>query len=263
MKEKRWTDWTPFTYPFNLTQQPAASIPCGLTKAGLPVGLQIVGPRYDDCARAARGARVRDRRSRSRCPTSRRWREAPVTDGRRDRSRWARAAGGFRRRRTGRTATSSRPAAISSRRRWSPPTGRASSRCRSKRREPLLGWWSPDPRGILPLDGLRVTRSMRQSAKRFEVRVDTCFGTVIRACGDPSRESGWITRGFISAYTALHELGWAHSVEVFDREGDSGRRPLRRAYQRAVRRRVDVPPAARRVEGGADGARGPDAASPA
>jgi aspartyl-tRNA(Asn)/glutamyl-tRNA(Gln) amidotransferase subunit A len=53
---KRWTDWTPFTYPFNLTQQPAASIPCGFTKAGLPVGLQIVGPKYADALvlRAAR-----------------------------------------------------------------------------------------------------------------------------------------------------------------------------------------------------------------
>ena len=53
---KRWTDWTPFTFPFNLTQQPAASIPCGLTKAGLPVGLHIVGPRYADALvlRAAR-----------------------------------------------------------------------------------------------------------------------------------------------------------------------------------------------------------------
>jgi aspartyl-tRNA(Asn)/glutamyl-tRNA(Gln) amidotransferase subunit A len=52
----RWTDWTPFTYPFNLTQQPAASIPCGLTRAGLPVGLHIVGPRYADALvlRAAR-----------------------------------------------------------------------------------------------------------------------------------------------------------------------------------------------------------------
>jgi aspartyl-tRNA(Asn)/glutamyl-tRNA(Gln) amidotransferase subunit A len=56
MKEKRWTDWTPFTYPFNLTQQPAASIPCGFTNAGLPAGLQIVGPRYGDALvmRAAR-----------------------------------------------------------------------------------------------------------------------------------------------------------------------------------------------------------------
>jgi aspartyl-tRNA(Asn)/glutamyl-tRNA(Gln) amidotransferase subunit A len=53
---KRWTDWTPFTYPFNLTQQPAASIPCGFTSDGLPVGLQIVGPRYADALvlRAAR-----------------------------------------------------------------------------------------------------------------------------------------------------------------------------------------------------------------
>jgi aspartyl-tRNA(Asn)/glutamyl-tRNA(Gln) amidotransferase subunit A len=48
LKEKRWTDWTPFTYPFNLTQQPAAAIPCGLTKKRLPVGLHIVGPRYAD-----------------------------------------------------------------------------------------------------------------------------------------------------------------------------------------------------------------------
>jgi len=71
----------------------------------------------------------------------------------------------------------------------------------------------------VPLDKLRVTRSMRQSAKRFEIRIDTCFPEVIRACADPSRESGWITPEFIDAYTALHRLGWAHSVEVFDREG--------------------------------------------
>ncbi len=83
----------------------------------------------------------------------------------------------------------------------------------------LLGWFSPNPRGILPLDGLRVTRSMRQSAKRFEVRVDTCFTRVIRGCADPSREGGWITDDFIDSYTRLHELGWAHSIEVFDRSG--------------------------------------------
>jgi len=54
--KKRWIDWTPFTFPFNLTQQPAASIPCGVTKAGLPVGLHLVGPRYNDALvlRAAR-----------------------------------------------------------------------------------------------------------------------------------------------------------------------------------------------------------------
>jgi aspartyl-tRNA(Asn)/glutamyl-tRNA(Gln) amidotransferase subunit A len=44
----RWTEWTPFTYPFNMTQQPAASLPCGLTSSGLPVGLQVVGPRHAD-----------------------------------------------------------------------------------------------------------------------------------------------------------------------------------------------------------------------
>jgi len=48
MLQSRWTDWTPFSFPFNLTQQPAASIPCGLTRAGLPVGLHLVGPRYAD-----------------------------------------------------------------------------------------------------------------------------------------------------------------------------------------------------------------------
>ena len=53
---ERWHQWTPFTYPFNLTQQPAASVPCGFTADGLPVGLQIVGPRFSDqlVLRAAR-----------------------------------------------------------------------------------------------------------------------------------------------------------------------------------------------------------------
>ena len=81
----------------------------------------------------------------------------------------------------------------------------------------VLGWWSPDPRGVLPLGGLRVTRSMRQSAKRFEIRVDTCFTRVMRGCADPSRDNSWITDEFIEGYTRLHELGWAHSIEVFDR----------------------------------------------
>ena len=84
----------------------------------------------------------------------------------------------------------------------------------------VLGWWSPTPRGILPLEGLRVTKSMRQSAKRFDVRVDTRFAQVMRACANPARESGWITEEFIAAYTRLHELGWAHSVEAFDKSGE-------------------------------------------
>lgn len=79
---------------------------------------------------------------------------------------------------------------------------------------PML-WWSPDPRGILPLDGLRVSRSLRASVRRMEIRVDTCFEDVIRACADPNRDSGWIDEEVIAAYTGLHELGWAHSVEAW------------------------------------------------
>jgi aspartyl-tRNA(Asn)/glutamyl-tRNA(Gln) amidotransferase subunit A len=55
--ETHWVDWSPFSYPFNMTRQPAASIPCGLTAAGLPIGLQIVGPLYAD-ARVLRAARA-------------------------------------------------------------------------------------------------------------------------------------------------------------------------------------------------------------
>jgi len=53
---RRWTEWTPFSYPFNLTQQPAASVPCGRTASGLPIGLHVVGPRHSDALvlRAAR-----------------------------------------------------------------------------------------------------------------------------------------------------------------------------------------------------------------
>jgi leucyl/phenylalanyl-tRNA---protein transferase len=89
----------------------------------------------------------------------------------------------------------------------------------AERPEPLLAWWSPELRGILPLGKFRQTRSLRQSAKHFDIRVDTCFGDVIRECANPARPSAWITPEFIRAYTRLHELGWAHSVEAFDRQG--------------------------------------------
>ncbi|MGH8998893.1 MAG: leucyl/phenylalanyl-tRNA--protein transferase [Acidimicrobiia bacterium] len=82
-----------------------------------------------------------------------------------------------------------------------------------------LGWWSPDPRGILPLDGLRVSRSLRRSRRRFEVRVDTAFEVVIGACADPTRPGGWISDEMRHAYIRLHKLGWAHSVEAWDAEG--------------------------------------------
>jgi leucyl/phenylalanyl-tRNA--protein transferase len=88
------------------------------------------------------------------------------------------------------------------------------------RRGGPLAWWSPDPRAVLPLDGLRVTRSMRRSARCYDVRVDTAFEAVMRACADPARDHGWITDEFIAAYVRLHELGWAHSVEAWTPEGE-------------------------------------------
>ena len=80
-------------------------------------------------------------------------------------------------------------------------------------------WWSPVERGILPLDGLRVSRSLRQSARHLEVRVDRAFGEVVRACADPSRDGAWIDPSIAAAYTRLHDLGWAHSVETW-RDGE-------------------------------------------
>jgi leucyl/phenylalanyl-tRNA--protein transferase len=76
-------------------------------------------------------------------------------------------------------------------------------------------WWSPVERGVLPLDRLRVSRSLRQSARKMEIRVDTAFAEVIAACGDPARDSGWIDADVLDAYTRLHDLGWAHSVEAW------------------------------------------------
>ncbi len=86
---------------------------------------------------------------------------------------------------------------------------------RVDRRRRTLGWWSPDPRGILPLDGLHVSRSLRKHLPRFEIRRDTAFEAVMRGCADPRRPHGWIDDEFVAAYVGLHELGWAHSVETW------------------------------------------------
>ncbi len=84
-------------------------------------------------------------------------------------------------------------------------------------RRGLMAWWSPDPRGVLPLDGLKVSRSLRRSCERFEIRVDTVFDEVISACGDKRRPGAWIDHDVKRAYGRLHQLGWAHSVEAWDR----------------------------------------------
>jgi leucyl/phenylalanyl-tRNA---protein transferase len=82
-------------------------------------------------------------------------------------------------------------------------------------RRQAIGWWSPDPRGIVPLDGLRVSRSLRASVRRFDIRIDTAFDDVIAACADPNRADGWISPRIQQAYLEMHRLGWAHSVEAW------------------------------------------------
>lgn len=82
-----------------------------------------------------------------------------------------------------------------------------------------LIWWSPQTRAVIPLEGLKVSRTMRRSAKKFEIRFDTQFENVMRNCAAPHRDNGWITEEFIDAYVRLHHLGWAHSVEVIDENG--------------------------------------------
>lgn len=83
-----------------------------------------------------------------------------------------------------------------------------------------MAWWSPDPRGVLPLDALRMTGSLRRSCRRFEVRVDTAFDAVVAACADPARRGGWIDQRIARAYRELHRLGWAHSVEAWTADGE-------------------------------------------
>lgn len=82
------------------------------------------------------------------------------------------------------------------------------------RGEPM-GWFSPVHRGVLPLDGLRVSRSLRRASRDFEVRLDTAFEQVIGECGHPDRPDGWINEDVRGAYLRLHDLGWAHSVETW------------------------------------------------
>jgi leucyl/phenylalanyl-tRNA---protein transferase len=83
-----------------------------------------------------------------------------------------------------------------------------------------LAWWAPEPRGVIPLDGLVVSRSLRRSCERYQVTVDTCFEPVMTACADPTRRGSWIDRPVREAYLRLHQLGWAHSVEAWSGDGE-------------------------------------------
>jgi leucyl/phenylalanyl-tRNA---protein transferase len=82
-----------------------------------------------------------------------------------------------------------------------------------------LGWWSPDPRGVLLPGRVHVGRSLRRSLARFEVSLDESFAEVVAACADPQRAHGWITPAYQHSYLELHRLGWAHSIEVWGSDG--------------------------------------------
>lgn len=83
---------------------------------------------------------------------------------------------------------------------------------------PPIGWWSPDPRGVLLPGDLHVSRSLRRAIGRYQIRVDTAFEQVVAHCADPTRPGRWITPPIVTAYLTLHRMGWAHSVETW-REG--------------------------------------------
>ncbi|MGI8614942.1 MAG: leucyl/phenylalanyl-tRNA--protein transferase [Nocardioidaceae bacterium] len=80
--------------------------------------------------------------------------------------------------------------------------------------QPMV-WWSPVRRGVLDLADLVVSRSLRQSCRRYEVRVDTAFEEVVAACADPDRPGAWIGAEIQRRYAELNGLGWAHSVEAW------------------------------------------------
>ena len=87
----------------------------------------------------------------------------------------------------------------------------------SRRR--LMGWYSPMVRGVLPLDGLRVTRSLRKMTRRYDIRIDSDFEAVLDGCADRRREGGWIDRDIRRVYRQLHRAGHVHSVEAWTGSG--------------------------------------------
>lgn len=88
--------------------------------------------------------------------------------------------------------------------------------------EPIL-WWSPDPRMVLFPAELRVSRSLRKTLRKqdYDLRVDSAFSTVMRCCSMPREGQGgtWISAEMIAAYSRLHDMGLAHSVETW-RDGE-------------------------------------------
>ena len=78
-----------------------------------------------------------------------------------------------------------------------------------------IGWFSPDPRGIIPLDAFHVPHGLKRVLKKgiFQIKLDTSFEAVVRACAD--RPETWISDRIVQSYANLHRLGFAHSVEAW------------------------------------------------
>jgi leucyl/phenylalanyl-tRNA---protein transferase len=89
-----------------------------------------------------------------------------------------------------------------------------------------ITWWSPDPRAIIPIGGVHVSHSLRKLMRNspFAITFDTAFTRVMKECAGPrpGRDGVWISPQFITAYSRLHELGYAHSVEVWAGESLAG-----------------------------------------
>jgi leucyl/phenylalanyl-tRNA--protein transferase len=84
----------------------------------------------------------------------------------------------------------------------------------------MLGWWSPFERGVIPLNGFHISRSMRNSAQHFVCTINVAFVRVMQECATARTDGNWINQEFINAYTVLHEMGHAHSVEVWNKKGE-------------------------------------------
>lgn len=82
-----------------------------------------------------------------------------------------------------------------------------------------LVWWSPDPRGVIDPHRFHASRSLHRARRHVDIHVDTRFAEVVEACASVPRPGAWISPAIADAYGRLHELGWAHSVEVTDEEG--------------------------------------------
>lgn len=104
-----------------------------------------------------------------------------------------------------------------------------------RRGKEIVAWFSPDPRALLPLDRIAWSRSLRRTLRNhpYEITVDAAFRETMVACGAERAGGTWISPQVVAGYTQLHELGWAHSVEVWAR-GDETRELVGGIYGVAI-----------------------------